>query len=223
MGDFGDKVGPWVRERIFLRGFAADTMWQDEHNHVARDWAANADARRLVAYMEPEGGALRLELDNVSSGASAAAEMMYFVRQKGRLTAENVQTSVMYGSASSPVLESLLRVMNGVYAPQVLRNDFWPESVKKDFGGQLHKFMASLTETAFVAQGKTVGRVACAACGCGHTRSHSYCDRARCAMRRCSTCPAKTSHISRSQPRTRTACSGWNRPSSTGHGRSRRL
>ena len=35
--------------------------------------------------------------------------------------------------------------MNGVYLPTFLANNTWPESVKKEFSGQLHKFMASLT------------------------------------------------------------------------------
>jgi dynein heavy chain len=37
-----------------------------------------------------------------------------------------------------------------------LKNNNWPDSIKKDFTGQLHKFMASLTETTNQAQGKTV-------------------------------------------------------------------
>ncbi len=32
----------------------------------------------------------------------------------------------------------------------------WPESVRKDFMGQLHRFLASVVETSFQAQGKTV-------------------------------------------------------------------
>ena len=31
----------------------------------------------------------------------------------------------------------------------------WPETIKKEFSGQLHRFMASLTETAWDARGKT--------------------------------------------------------------------
>jgi dynein heavy chain len=46
--------------------------------------------------------------------------------------------------------------MNGIYVPRILGDTVWPESVKKDFAKQLHKFMASLTETANQARGKTV-------------------------------------------------------------------
>ena len=53
-------------------------------------------------------------------------------------------------------MPSLLRVMGSVFAPQVLGSKSWPESVKKELTGHFHKFMASLTETAFEAQGATV-------------------------------------------------------------------
>ena len=46
--------------------------------------------------------------------------------------------------------------MKGVYLPQFLKNKTWPESMQKDFTAQLHKFMASLTETTWEARGKTV-------------------------------------------------------------------
>lgn len=44
----------------------------------------------------------------------------------------------------------------GVYVPAVLTNRTWPDSVKKDFVGQLHKFMAFLTELSFQSKGKTM-------------------------------------------------------------------
>jgi len=52
--------------------------------------------------------------------------------------------------------ESLLKLMTGVYVPAVLANHTWPDSVRKDFTGQLHKFMAYLTELTNDAKGVTV-------------------------------------------------------------------
>ena len=63
---------------------------------------------------------------------------------------------MQYGTISGAGMHSLLRQMNGVYAPQIFGSKAWPESIKKDFTGQFHKFMASLTEMTFEAQGKTV-------------------------------------------------------------------
>lgn len=46
--------------------------------------------------------------------------------------------------------------MQDVYMPEFLKEDSWPDTVKKDFTGHLHKFMASVTEAVFEAKGKTV-------------------------------------------------------------------
>ena len=64
-----------------------------------------------------------------------------------------VQFGLIQGGDS---MEALLRLMSGLYVPSVLSSTNWPESVKKDFTGQLHKFMANLTETVYGMKGKTV-------------------------------------------------------------------
>ena len=60
------------------------------------------------------------------------------------------------GVLRSGASESLLKLMTGVYVPAVLGNTSWPDSVRKDFTGQLHKFMAFLTELTNDAKGVTV-------------------------------------------------------------------
>ena len=44
-------------------------------------------------------------------------------------------------------IESLMRVMNNIYAPIFFENTSWPDSIKNDFSAQLHKFLATLTDT----------------------------------------------------------------------------
>lgn len=46
-------------------------------------------------------------------------------------------------------LEALLQLMDTIYVPMVHANQSWPDTVKKDFVGQMHKFMAILTETVY--------------------------------------------------------------------------
>jgi dynein heavy chain len=53
-------------------------------------------------------------------------------------------------------MNSLLKMMNGLYLPTFLNNGTWPEGVKKEFSGSLHKFMASLTQTANEVKNHTV-------------------------------------------------------------------
>lgn len=58
--------------------------------------------------------------------------------------------------STEQALEGILKLMQDVYMPAFLSDDNWPDAVKKDFTGQLHKFMASVTEAVFEAKGKTV-------------------------------------------------------------------
>jgi len=57
---------------------------------------------------------------------------------------------------SLPPFQSLLRQMMGIYAPIFFENKTWPDSIKNDFSAQLHKFLASLTDTRWKMEGKTV-------------------------------------------------------------------
>lgn len=46
--------------------------------------------------------------------------------------------------------------MQTIYLPAMLENESWQASVTKDFKAGLDKFLASLTESIFEAEGKTV-------------------------------------------------------------------
>ncbi len=63
---------------------------------------------------------------------------------------------VTFGYMNGGGLESLLRSMQSVYVPQLTATTSWPESVRKEFTGQMHRFMASLIETVRRAHGGLV-------------------------------------------------------------------
>ena len=50
---------------------------------------------------------------------------------------------------STVALEGLLHLMQDMYVPWVHTNNAWPDTVKKDFVGHMHKFMANLTESVY--------------------------------------------------------------------------
>lgn len=60
-------------------------------------------------------------------------------------TLTDFEKKVQYGTIEGSIMESLLRLMQGVYVPIFSENQQWSESVRKDFVGQMHKFMAVLT------------------------------------------------------------------------------
>ena len=142
----------WVRMRIRLKGFRP-AMWGDECGTWVTDFLSLPDSTRLVAYVS-EG---RLRFTRVDTVAGVAPEQfMWFVRRGEPPSPATIAKQVRFGLVNGGGMDSLLRVMSGVFVPRVIANASWPESVRKDFTGQLHRFMASLTETAYQAQGKTV-------------------------------------------------------------------
>ena len=52
-----------------------------------------------------------------------------------------------FGYVADGGIESLLLRMKSVFVPALTSNTSWPDSVKKEVTGQVHRFMASLTET----------------------------------------------------------------------------
>ena len=89
----------------------------------------------------------------------ATQELVYFLKPQNpdKVTTSNIAQVVQYGKISGAGMFTLLRAMSSVYGPRINgSNNTWPESIKKDFTGHFHKFMASLTETAYESQGKTV-------------------------------------------------------------------
>ena len=83
-------------------------------------------------------------------------DVAYMLKPAGViLLPDNIKKSVQLGCVRGSAVGSLLRVMSGVYVPLCLNDQSWPDTIKKDFSGQLHKFMASLTETAWDQRGTT--------------------------------------------------------------------
>ena len=78
-----------------------------------------------------------------------AQEIVYFIRPESQqLTSTNIGELVEFGCLNGTAAHSLLRLMNGVFSAQIFKTTAWPDSVKKDFTGHYHRFMASLTESA---------------------------------------------------------------------------
>lgn len=142
----------WVRARIRLRGYRP-SMWGDECGTWVTDFLSLPESTRLVAFVA-EG---RLCFARMETAAGVLPkQFMWFVRRGDPPSPASIAKQVQFGLVNGGGMDALLRVMAGVYVPRVIANDTWPESVRKDFSGQLHRFMASLTETAYQAQGKTV-------------------------------------------------------------------
>ncbi|XP_019643897.1 PREDICTED: dynein heavy chain 2, axonemal-like [Branchiostoma belcheri] len=149
-----------IKDRVILSALKAD-MWTEEHDGTIERWFSESPSRLLVVYHDPHSGL------NVaySTPHHPPEELTYFIRPEGvEITAENFHKRVQYGTVKSQYIESLLRLMTGVYAPIFFENKSWPDSIlvitpsgiKNDFSAQLHKFLANLTDTRYKMEGHTV-------------------------------------------------------------------
>ena len=83
-------------------------------------------------------------------------QLFYFIKiGHAAIHSMNFDKEVQFGSMCGGYLESLLRVMSGVYSPIFFQN-LWPDSIKNDFSAQLHKFLGGLTDTRWKLEGKTI-------------------------------------------------------------------
>ncbi|KAK3256380.1 hypothetical protein CYMTET_34484, partial [Cymbomonas tetramitiformis] len=141
----------WFKDKLALLNLEEEAWSHKAHTPVVSEFLMSLKAGRLFAYVED--GTLKCSR-NVPSQWN---EVMFFVRDPSKfVTADNIGTVVHYGVLRGSSTESLLKLMSGIYVPAVLNNKTWPDSVKKDFTGQLHKFMAYLTELTYQVKGNTV-------------------------------------------------------------------
>lgn len=131
-------------------------MWTEEHSLVAADFLSNKNRTKLVMYMDSD---LWLVVNTLHvAPLRKVKHLQYFIKadETKTVTADNIGSLIQYGVCSGTAMDSLLNLMNGVYLQHFLQNKSWPESLKKDFTYELHRFMASLTTTAHEAKGHTV-------------------------------------------------------------------
>uniref|UniRef100_A0A2K6Q5M8 Dynein axonemal heavy chain 2 n=1 Tax=Rhinopithecus roxellana TaxID=61622 RepID=A0A2K6Q5M8_RHIRO len=84
-------------------------------------------------------------------------QLVYFIRQAPvPITRENFEATVQFGTVRGPYIPALLRLVSGVFAPQIFANTTWPESIRNHFASHLHKFLACLTDTRYKLEGHTV-------------------------------------------------------------------
>lgn len=141
-----------IKERINLVGMTEES-WSNAHDDMMEEFLTG-ECTLLVAYVDPINGlTLETRIPFVT-----VEELIYFIRKPDNqlVTSENYLKMVQYGNVTAGHIQSLLRLMSGIYAPIFFENTSWPDSIKNDFSAQLHRFLASLTDTRWKIDGKTV-------------------------------------------------------------------
>jgi dynein heavy chain len=129
----------------------SERMWTQGHTDTVFEFLTNAEMTKLIALVRSDVLVLQ---NGIPSDVS---EICYFIKQtKDQITDQNFEDVVQYGTLTGDAMTSLLRLMENVYLPLFATNKNWPESLKKDFSSQLHRFMALLTDTTHQLSGHTV-------------------------------------------------------------------
>lgn len=83
---------------------------------------------------------------------------VYFTRDTSKaVTTANISDSIYFGVLrGGKSVPSLMTLMNSIYVPSMLNDPSFPDAVRRDLTGQLHKFMANLVETRYHVEGRTV-------------------------------------------------------------------
>uniref|UniRef100_A0A8C0I316 Dynein axonemal heavy chain 2 n=1 Tax=Balaenoptera musculus TaxID=9771 RepID=A0A8C0I316_BALMU len=145
-------VKPLFLSRAVLTGLAAAT-WTEEHNTILEHFAQDPSEPILTIFIDP---CLGLKL-GLGMPVQTQNQIVYFIRQAPvPITPENFEATVHFGTVRGSYIPALLRLLNGVFAPQIFRNTTWPESIRNHFASHLHRFLACLTDTRYKLEGHTV-------------------------------------------------------------------
>ena len=121
----------------------------EDHMILIKDFLLNPDSRKLVIYIDDQRHPDPAVLQVVTSlPRQVYSQMAYFIKESmvknEILTESNFERKVQFGKLTKNTMESLLTIMTHVYVPIFLGNNKWPETVRKEFNSQLHKFMVIL-------------------------------------------------------------------------------
>ena len=132
-----------------------EAKWEAAHGETVREFLADGNQRVLYAYVQGEAEDLVLTLKLPARGTFG--RLLYFTRKTSvSITKFNLAELVGQGEVNENIMSSLLAAMEGSYVDKIVNNTTWPESIRKEFTGQVHKFMANLTESVHAARGQTV-------------------------------------------------------------------
>jgi len=122
----------------------------------------NADYTKFFCWIELGSGVLSWSFDRAPKfyGGEIKVEdyqVIFYLKMSGKeeIFMDNIDMCIMPGMIDRDPLNNLLEKMNMEYCPKLLGENKWPDSVKKEFATNLHKFMCNLTEACHKRVGRT--------------------------------------------------------------------
>ena len=115
-----------LKKCTVLRGLTKD-KWTESHHEEIRLFLQESSAPVLLLYMDP----ITEQLCVMSRIPPLQTEQAaYFVRvQNVLITGSNFHHALQMGTIQGSYVNTLLRVMHGLYAPNFFENTTWPDSI----------------------------------------------------------------------------------------------
>lgn len=121
-----------VKRCTFLGGLTEE-IWSKEHDLSIKDFLTDPNLPLLLLHIDQTTGDLC-----ISNGIppSEVEQASYFVRgSKVEVSVENFHQVLRIGLIHGNCTAALLRVMQGIYAPNFFENRVWPDSILAPLGG----------------------------------------------------------------------------------------
>ena len=142
----------WLQGHIQLPGYDVG-LWSVEHEEKAAAFLNNPRLCQLLCYISNG----KLHFSATLDTEATSCEKLYYFSRSEEIRLNNIDMSIHHGMLSrGTAMQSLLEAMGQVFGPQLFESSTWPDSVKRDLSGHVHRFMGSLTESTFAASRKTV-------------------------------------------------------------------
>lgn len=146
-----------VKKTITLVNYQP-SKWTQQHDLAVRQFFTDNEVKRMFAYADKKS--LQVTLQVLPTQVSCTDEVQYFIKEGDveydPITVDTFKRRVQYGVIQGISLTSLLKLMQKFYVPMFCENQNWPNAVRKDFAGQLDRFMATLTDATHQLQGRTI-------------------------------------------------------------------
>lgn len=101
--------------------------WCKEHDDAIKKFTEEPDCRLLIMYKDPYKGFVVEH----TIPPYIVDQLTFLIKQEDvqEVTDENFLKVVQYGTVRGAHIESLLRVMKGIYGPIFFENKSWPDSI----------------------------------------------------------------------------------------------
>ena len=102
-------------------------IWSEAHDELIQKFIEDPATKLIVAFQDSRLGFV---VDQVVP-PHPPDQIVYFIKTEktNEVTYENFFKVVQYGTVKASHIESLLRIMMGVYAPIFFENTSWPDSI----------------------------------------------------------------------------------------------